>query len=171
MGSMFLPSSLGRSYSGWARWPQTARLGEHRFANGPSKLARLPFTMQVDNGRMRLAMRQGLVGAVALLHPPNPGRAGTRPFPIGDGEPQCSKVRSDEVVDGPSLRSQAATGPCAYSSLEQRRSSTCGLPSGVRVGRVKEINQASRLFLLHRPAIFPSIVYPFASICPRLSPE
>ena len=33
-------------------------------------------------------------------------------FPGGDGETQCLKVRSEEVRDGPSLRSQAATGSC-----------------------------------------------------------
>jgi hypothetical protein len=30
--------------------------------------------------------------------------------PLGNGETQCLKVRSDEVVDGPSLRSQAVAG-------------------------------------------------------------
>ena len=34
----------------------------------------------------------------------------------GDGETRCSKVRSDEVQDGPSLRSQATTGPCGLAS-------------------------------------------------------
>jgi hypothetical protein len=32
----------------------------------------------------------------------------------GDGETQCSKVRSDEVQDGSSLRSQAAVGRCGF---------------------------------------------------------
>jgi len=35
--------------------------------------------------------------------------------PLGDGETQCSKVRSDNVSDGPSLRSQAAIGLCSLS--------------------------------------------------------
>jgi len=35
-------------------------------------------------------------------------------FPGGDGETQCSTFRSDEVQDGTSLRSQAATGPCGF---------------------------------------------------------
>ena len=36
----------------------------------------------------------------------------------GDGETQCSKVRSDIVLDGPSLRSQKTTGPCGLSNAE-----------------------------------------------------
>ena len=36
-------------------------------------------------------------------------------FSPGDGETQCSKVRSDNVSDGLSLRSQAAIGPCSLS--------------------------------------------------------
>ena len=43
----------------------------------------------------------GLHGAVAAVA-------------AGDGETQCLKVRSDEVWDGPSLRSQAATAPCGF---------------------------------------------------------
>jgi len=39
---------------------------------------------------------------------------------LGDGETHCSKVRSDNVSDGPSLRSQAAIGPAVYPSLEQK---------------------------------------------------
>jgi hypothetical protein len=39
----------------------------------------------------------------------------------------CSKVRSDEVQDG-KLRSQAATGPCGYTSLEQEPPSAFDLP-------------------------------------------
>ena len=35
---------------------------------------------------------------------------------VSDGETQCLKVRSDEVLDGPSLRSQATTGSCGLSS-------------------------------------------------------
>ncbi|HEX5550483.1 MAG TPA: hypothetical protein VFX36_06605, partial [Nitrospira sp.] len=41
---------------------------------------------------------QGLVAAVAA----------------GDGETLCSKVRSDEVQDGPSWRSQAVTRQCGF---------------------------------------------------------
>ena len=37
----------------------------------------------------------------------------------GDGETQCSKVRSDVVRKGPSLRSQKTIGPCGLSSAEQ----------------------------------------------------
>jgi hypothetical protein len=33
----------------------------------------------------------------------------------GDGDTHCSKVRSDNVQDGPSLRSQATTGSCGLS--------------------------------------------------------
>ena len=33
----------------------------------------------------------------------------------GDGESHCSKVRSDNVSDGLSLRSQAGIGPCSLS--------------------------------------------------------
>ena len=35
---------------------------------------------------------------------------------------------SDNVSDGPSLRSQAATGPCSLTSLEQERPSAFDLP-------------------------------------------
>ena len=38
----------------------------------------------------------------------------------GDGETHCSKVRSDVVRDGPSLRSQTAAGPCGLSSAGAR---------------------------------------------------
>ena len=41
-----------------------------------------------------------------------PGRA---LFPGGDGETQCPKIRSDNVSDGSSLRSQAAIGLCSLS--------------------------------------------------------
>jgi hypothetical protein len=46
-----------------------------------------------------LRWMQGLIAAVAF----------------GDGETQCPKVRSDNVLDGSSLRSQAAIGPCSLS--------------------------------------------------------
>src|SRR6476646_11230735 len=45
-----------------------------------------------------------------------------------DGETHCSKVRSDEVQDGPSCGAKPATGPCGYTSLEQERPSAFDLP-------------------------------------------
>ncbi len=55
---------------------------------------------------------QRAVTAIAILTRPTPGAPGRALFPGGDGETQCSKVRADGVRYGPSLRSQAATGPC-----------------------------------------------------------
>src|SRR6476660_5006842 len=46
----------------------------------------------------------------------------------GDGETHCSKVRSDEVQDGPSCGAKPATGPCGFTSLEQERPSAFDLP-------------------------------------------
>jgi hypothetical protein len=57
------------------------------------------------------------VVVVALFHPPNPG-APTRA--LSHGETQCSKVRSDVVRDGPSLRSQTTIEHAAYPALEQQ---------------------------------------------------
>ena len=48
------------------------------------------------------------VTAVTFLTRPTPGAPRRPPFP-SDGETQCLKVRSDNVRDGPSLRSQAVT--------------------------------------------------------------
>ena len=39
---------------------------------------------------------------------------------ISDGETQCSKVRSDEVLDGPSLRSQAGQAEAVSPIAEQK---------------------------------------------------
>ena len=61
---------------------------------------------------LRLARGAGPCHCGRHSHPPNPAHAETCAFPSGDGETQCSKVRSGEVLDGPSLRSQAATEPC-----------------------------------------------------------
>jgi hypothetical protein len=44
-------------------------------------------------------------------------------FPCGDGETPCLKVRSDEVQNGPSWRSQAAKGHAALPSRQLRRPS------------------------------------------------
>jgi hypothetical protein len=74
-----------------------------------------------------------------------------------DGETQCSKVRLDEVQDGPSLRSQATTGPCGLSSAGAKGGHPLSVPlsgvppsastrtdqadpflSGLRIGRAKE---------------------------------
>ena len=38
----------------------------------------------------------------------------------GDGETQCSKVRSDEVQDGASLRSQAVAPRCVFAPRVSR---------------------------------------------------
>ena len=46
---------------------------------------------------------------------------------FGDGETHCSKVRSDEVQDGPSCGAKPATGPCGFTSLEQERPSAFDL--------------------------------------------
>jgi hypothetical protein len=61
-----------------------------------------------------------------------------------DGETQCSKVRSDAVRDGSSLRSQAAVGPCGFTHRRSRADHSPPISlSGVRVRRVKEINGPS----------------------------
>src|SRR5512134_3541549 len=52
-------------------------------------------------------------------------RALSRRSPYGDGETQCSTVRSDEVLDGPSLRSEAGIRRCGFiHRLSRRRPST-----------------------------------------------
>ena len=51
---------------------------------------------------------QGSIDAVAR------SRDKKRLFPKGDGETPCLKVRSDEVQDGASWRSQASIGPCGF---------------------------------------------------------
>ena len=58
--------------------------GEH--LDDPSKLACFFFLRKVDGRLLRFAMDAG----------PYPGGR------LGDGETHCSKVRSDEVQDGPS---------------------------------------------------------------------
>ena len=58
------------------------------------------FLRKVDGSPLRFAMDAGAL---------------SRRSPLGDGETQCSKVRSDNVSDGLSLRSQAAIGPCSLS--------------------------------------------------------
>ncbi len=60
----------------------------------PSSLVLL--CMEVDGRLLRLAMGAWLC----------------RCDRVSDGETQCSMVRSEEVLDGTSLRSQAATEPC-----------------------------------------------------------
>jgi hypothetical protein len=59
-------------------------------SNGCSKLAAFPLKWMWMSASMRFAVDAW------------PCRLGRR----GDGETQCSKVRSDIVQDGPSLRSQ-----------------------------------------------------------------
>jgi hypothetical protein len=51
-----------------------------------------------------------------------------------DGEMQCSKVRSDGVRDGPSLRSQAVTRSAVYPSL-----SSDGHPPSISLPRAQEL--------------------------------
>ena len=47
---------------------------------------------------------------------------------FGDGETRCSKVRSDQVQNGPSCGAKPATGPCGFTPLEQERPSAFDLP-------------------------------------------
>ena len=71
----------------------------------PPSFARLsPILIEVDGGLTRLAM-----GAWAY-------RCGR----LWRWRDACSKVRSDEVQDGPSWRSQAAIGPCGFTHRRSR---------------------------------------------------
>jgi hypothetical protein len=58
----------------------------------------------------------GATAAVAILTRPTLGAPRRAIFPGGDGETPCLKVRSDEVRNGPSWRSQAAAAPCGFTS-------------------------------------------------------
>ena len=82
-----------------------------------TKLAH-PRPMEVDGRRLRLAMGAGSI-AGSPLSPAQRKRAETNPFPMAMAT-QCSKVRSDEVRDGPSLRSQAAIAPAVLPSPKQK---------------------------------------------------
>ena len=93
-------------------------------SNGPSKLARCVFSIGMD--RVTACALRGAHGSVA-------------PVAFSDGETQCLKVRSDGVRNGPSLRSQAATGPCGFTLAEAvvtRPAFTPFLRSQVATGRL-----------------------------------
>ena len=64
---------------------------------------------------LRLAMDASAFRCGRHSHPPSPAAPEGGLCPSGDGETQCLKVRSDAVLDGPSLRSQAAIRPCGFS--------------------------------------------------------
>jgi SEC-C motif-containing protein len=121
--SNVVPSSLF-SHRGRADWSPTARLDEHRlnkrFTLFRKWVATFP-RLAVDAWPCRCGRHSDPLnpGRSFFSHPTHrlscnrlPGRALSQ----CDGETQCSKVRSDEVQDGSSLRSQATTGPCGLSN-------------------------------------------------------
>ena len=77
---------------------------------------------------LRFAMDAGPYPGGVVLTRPTPVALRRAPLPGGDGEAHCSKVRSDEVQDGPSCGAKPATGPCGFTSLEQERPSVFVLP-------------------------------------------
>src|SRR6476659_2554514 len=96
------------------------------------------------------------------FHPPTPRRAETRLFPGGDGETQCTKVRSDEVVDGPSLRSQAVAGHAVLPIAEAAGSlsfpySSSGSGSPLAEGMPYRLH-FSHSALRESPRIFEAVV-------------
>ena len=79
------------------RVPHLLSRCDRRYSDTPSKLARFPRIWMWMSASMRFAVDAWRCRLGRHSHPPNPGRAETRPFPSGDGETQCSKIRSNRL--------------------------------------------------------------------------
>ena len=85
---------------------------EHRFIDGPSKLAHSLFSMEVDGASGDLRGVHGLA-VRSPFSPTQPLAREDAPFAQGDGE-HCPKFRSDEVRDGTSCGAKQRAWPCGF---------------------------------------------------------